>query len=269
METGATGQPDLAASFLHPGVATAYQHRPPYPAEVFDVLVRLITDRPRTVLDLGAGEGALARPLAALVDRVDALDVSEAMVAAGQRRAGGGRRNLRWIVGTVESAPLDGPYALVTAGASMHWMNLQLTLPRLAAAMSPGAYLAIVEHGARDDPWRSALTDIIRRHSRSRSYDAAFGVVDALSASGLWAETGRVRTAPAPFPQRVADYIEALHSTSSLARELMSAEEAAVFDAAVAGVVVPYADDGLLELTVVADVAWGEILAGERPEDGR
>ncbi|HEX5190974.1 MAG TPA: class I SAM-dependent methyltransferase [Streptosporangiaceae bacterium] len=269
MDTGATGQPDLAASFLYSGVATAYQHRPPYPPEVFDVLVQLITDRPRTVLDLGAGEGALARPLAELVDRVDALDVSEAMVAAGQRRPGGGHQNLRWIVGAVESARLDGPYALVTAGASMHWMNLKLTLPRLAAAMSPGAYLAIVEHGARDDPWRSALADIIRRHSRSNSYDAAFEVIGALSASGRWAETGRVRTAPAPFRQRVADYIEALHSTSSLARELMPAEESADFDGAVEEVVAPYADDGVLELTVVADIAWGTIVAGETPGDGR
>src|SRR6201997_46993 len=54
----------LAAAFGHPGVARAYRHRPPYPDEVFDLLEGLITDRPRTVLDIGAGEGALARPLA-------------------------------------------------------------------------------------------------------------------------------------------------------------------------------------------------------------
>jgi hypothetical protein len=72
-----------------------------------------------------------------------------------------------------------------------------------------------------------------------------------------------------PFRQRVTDYIEALHSTSSLARELMPAEESAAFDGAVADLVAPYADDGVLELTVVADVAWGEITAGERSEDGR
>jgi 2-polyprenyl-3-methyl-5-hydroxy-6-metoxy-1,4-benzoquinol methylase len=55
----------LAAAFGHGGVAGAYRHRPPYPPEVFDILERIITDRPRRVLDLGAGEGALARPLAA------------------------------------------------------------------------------------------------------------------------------------------------------------------------------------------------------------
>jgi SAM-dependent methyltransferase len=269
VDTGATGQPDLADSFLHPGVATAYQHRPPYPPEVFDVLMQLITDRPRTVLDLGAGEGALARPLAGLVDRVDAIDVSEAMVAAGQRRPGGGQQNLRWIVGAAESAPLAGPYALVTAGASMHWMSWPRTLPRVATAMTPGAYLTIIEHGPRDGPWRPGLLEVIRRHSRQRSYDADFALVDELSASGLWTETGRARTAAVPFRQRVADFIEGLHSTSSLARELMPAEEAAAFDAAVAGVIEPYADDGALDLTVVADLAWGEITAGERPEDGR
>jgi hypothetical protein len=103
------------------------------------------------------------------------------------------------------------------------------------------------------------LLDVIRRHSRSQSYNADFSLVDALSASGLWTESGRVRTASVPCRQRVADYIEALHSTSSLARELMPAEEAAAFDEAIADLVEPYADDGAVELTVVADLAWGPI----------
>jgi SAM-dependent methyltransferase len=240
-------------------VAKAYEHRPPYPPEVFDVLTGLITDQPRTVLDLGAGEGALARPMAALVDQVDAIDISAAMVAAGRRRPGGGRANLRWIVSAAESAPLVGPYALVSAGASLHWMSWPRTLPRVAKAMNPDAKLAIVEHGPRDEPWRDGLLDVIGRHSRSQSYNADFSLVDALSASGLWTESGRVRTAAVPFRQQVADYIEALHSTSSLARELMPAEEAAAFDQAIADLVEPYADDGAVELTVVADLAWGPI----------
>src|SRR5947207_442273 len=82
---------ELAATFRHPGVAGAYRHRPPYPAEVFDILDRIITDRPRRVLDIGAGEGALARPLAGRVDHVDAMDISSAMVRAGRRRPGGTR----------------------------------------------------------------------------------------------------------------------------------------------------------------------------------
>ena len=43
----------LAQSFTYPGVVQAYQYRPPYPAEVFDRLVGLISDQSRAVLDLG------------------------------------------------------------------------------------------------------------------------------------------------------------------------------------------------------------------------
>jgi hypothetical protein len=72
----------LAEAFSYPGVASAYRYRPPYPEMVFDVLTGLITDAPSTVLDLGAGEGALARPLAA---RVDAVDISAALVGHGHQ----------------------------------------------------------------------------------------------------------------------------------------------------------------------------------------
>ena len=57
----------------------------------------------------------------------------------------------------------------------------------------------------------------------------------------------------------MADYVEHFHSTSSLARELMTAGEAAAFDRAVTGLVRPHAVDGLLDLPVVADLAWGRI----------
>src|ERR1700735_5358770 len=103
----------LAAVFGQPGVADAYQHRPPYPDEVFDLLERLITDRPRSVLDIGAGEGALARPLASRVDQVDAVDASAAMVEAGLGRPGGRRDNLRWIVGAAETVGPRRPLAAV------------------------------------------------------------------------------------------------------------------------------------------------------------
>src|SRR3984957_9432427 len=142
----------LAEPSGSPGVRSAYRHRPPYPDEVFSVLTGLISDAPRTVLDLGAGEGALARPLAALVDQVDAVDISAAMIEVGRRRTGGDAPNLRWIVGAAESAPLGGPYALVTAGAAMHWMRWQETFGRLAAVMTDGAFLALVGHGHQDPP---------------------------------------------------------------------------------------------------------------------
>ena len=247
----------LAAVFGHPGVADAYQHRPPYPAEVFDILERIITGRPRRVLDLGAGEGALARPLAGRVDHVDALDISAAMIEAGRRRPGGGRPGLRWIVGAAQTAELGGPYALVTAGASLHWMPWAPTLARLAEAMTDHAVLAIVEHGPYDLPWRAELAEVIVRHSRSPHFDPSFSLPDALAAEGLLEITGRATTAPVPFRQPLASFVEQFHSTASLAREWMSAAESAAFDRTLAGVAAPYAAGGLVEMDVVARLAWG------------
>jgi ubiquinone/menaquinone biosynthesis C-methylase UbiE len=247
----------LAAMFTNPGVAGAYLHRPPYPADVFDILERLITDRPRRVLDIGAGEGALARPLASRVDHVDALDVSAAMIEVGRGRPGGRQPNLRWIVGAAETARLGGPYALVTAGASLHWMSWPQTLGRLVPVMTGRGVLAIVDHGHRDLPWRADLDQVIARHSRSPGYNPAFSLVGGLTERGLLTVTGRATTAPVRFRQVVEDYVEQFHSTSSLAREGMPAEESAAFDRAVTDLVRPYSAGGVLEMTVVADLVWG------------
>ncbi|HEX3492376.1 MAG TPA: class I SAM-dependent methyltransferase [Streptosporangiaceae bacterium] len=251
----------LAAVFGHPGVARAYQHRPPYPPEVFDILGGLITDRPRDVLDVGAGEGALARPLAGRADHVDALDMSAAMVAAGRERPGGRQPGLRWIVGTIQDAPLGGPYALVTAGASMHWMPWAQTLARLAGVMTEHACLAIVEHNPSALPWEEGLTEIVIRHSRNPGFDPTFRLIDALTATGQFDVAGQATTAPAPFRQSVTDCIEALHSTSSLAREGMPAAESADFDRAVADLLQPHTTDGMLTMDIVASLTWGHCRA--------
>lgn len=247
----------LAASFRHAGVATAYAHRPPYTQQVFDLLVELVAG-PRLVLDLGAGDGALARPLAALVDRVDAVEISAAMVAAGRARPGGDRPNLVWHVSAAEEMPLPGPYGLATAGASLHWMDWPTTFARLARMLAPGAVLAVVDQSYHDVPWRDALLEVIVRHSRNPSYDRTFSLPDELARRGHWEVLGRQETPPAPFAQDVRSYIEQFHSTSSLARELMPAEEARAFDAAIEAVVSDHVRaDGTLPLHTSTTVVWG------------
>jgi ubiquinone/menaquinone biosynthesis C-methylase UbiE len=249
---------ELAATFQDPAVVEAYQYRAPYPPQTFDILDRLITDTPRKVLDIGAGEGSLARPLAARVDQVDAVDVSPGMLAAGARQPGGQRPNLRWILGEAQTAELGGPYALVTAGASFHWMPWPQTLARLAAVMTWSAVLAIIDRAHADSPWWPEVTDVITRHSRQPNFVPSAAVPDELAAHGLWQITGRATTAYSSFRQPVAAYIEQFHSTSSLARKWMPDTESAEFDAAIERIVRPHADaDGTLEIGVAAELAWG------------
>lgn len=219
--------------------------------------LRGLTGARRRVLDLGAGEGALARPIAEWAELVDAVEISPAMVEVGRARPGGARSNLRWIVGPAETALVEGPYDLVTAGASLHWMRWEATLRLILRVSTRDAALAIVDQ-TYSVPWQAELVDVIGRYSRSRQYDPRFSLPDELDRRGLFEIAGRRDVESAPFTQPVSDYVEQFHSTASLARELMSPGEADRFDREVRGVVGAYADpDGRLPLTTVTSVAWG------------
>ncbi len=88
-------------------------HYPPYSVEVFHLLASLIGDGPRVVLDIGCGTGELARPLAAFVGEVDAVDPSAAMIEVGRDREGGDVPSIRWVCQSAEEFPaaigLDAP----------------------------------------------------------------------------------------------------------------------------------------------------------------
>ncbi len=151
--------------------SAAYPSRPPYPHAVIQQLAALVVDEPRHVLDIGCGTGDLARRLAPLVDGVDAVDFSTTMLEAGAGLPGGGAANLRWIEGAVEDVPLAGPYALVTAGVSLHWMAWDVVLPRLAAVLTCHGTLAVAERDWDGPPaLRSRLGPIFASHSPVRNY---------------------------------------------------------------------------------------------------
>jgi len=248
----------LAGSFLHEGVARAYQHRPPYPPTLFDALEALIVDSPRHVLDLGAGEGALARPLAARVDKVDAVEVSPAMVAEGRSRPGGDRANLVWHLEAAETVALQGPYALVTAGQSLHWMDQGPTLERIGGVLTRHGMLALVDQRYDGLPWRDELTEVIVKYSRNPDYDPSFVLSDELTRQGLFDMHGKLETPESEFLQTVDEYIEQFHATASLARELMPPGEAEAFASEIAAVVKGHARHGELTMHTVATLTWGK-----------
>src|SRR5207248_8537433 len=135
----------------------AYRHRPPYPDEVFEILASLITDEPRTVLDVGAGSGDIARRLVDFVERVDAVDFSQNMIERGKQLPNGDYPHLHWIYGKVEEVALSPPYALITAGSSIHWMEWERAFPRFRSMLTPYGYLALVYRRTLSMPWDADL----------------------------------------------------------------------------------------------------------------
>lgn len=245
--------------FTDPSVIAAYVHRPPYSAATLDFLIGLITDEPRAVLDVGCGPGNLARPLAQRVGRVDAVDISPGMIALGKTLPGGDHPRLRWYVGPAEDVPLHPPYALITAGSSLHWMPWEVLLPRFADALTPNGLLAIVGNFDAPAPWREAMRAIIPRYSLNHGF-VPIEIDDELESRGLFHKRGRVDLAPTPFVQSVDEFIEELHSMSAFSRDVMTPDAVAGFDAEVRDALAPYVTDGRVERGIVATIIWGEPL---------
>ena len=245
--------------FTDPSIIAAYRYRPPYPEKLLAFLVSLITDEPRAVLDVGCGPGNIARLLLPYVARMDAVDVSPGMIALGRTLPDGDDPRLHWFVGRAEEAPLHPPYALVTAGASLHWMDWEVALPRFHDALTPHGQLAIVGVDEADEPWTAAIRAIIPRYSTNPDF-APFDLIGELERRGLFGRVGEYRTDPVPLAQPVADYIEWFHSMSSFSRDRMTPDAAAAFDAELRNIITPYVRYGLLHPHSVGRVTWGRPL---------
>ncbi len=248
--------PAYGAQFADPPVVDAYAHRAPYPPDLFPLLLTLIRDSPRVVLDAGCGRGEIARGLVGQVTRVDAVDPAAAMLAAGRALPAGDNPRLRWIEGPMESAPLTPPYALAVAASSLHWMEWAVVLPRIEAALTADGVLAVVSSETLPPPWAVGLQPIINRYSTNRAYQP-YHLLDELAHRKLFIPTGQATVAPIAFQQPLTAYIEAFHSMNGFSRRRMSTAAAAAFDQAVADLVAPYCPNGLVQLAVGATVAWG------------
>ncbi|MDQ2952653.1 MAG: class I SAM-dependent methyltransferase [Chloroflexota bacterium] len=246
----------LGLVFTDRDVARAYAHRPEYPPETFRILSDLIAG-PRTVLDVGAGTGVIARGLLPYVDRVDAVDISTAMIDEGRKLPLGEDPRLRWIVGTAEDAPLDPPYGLITAGAAVHWFDESRAMPRFARALAPGARLALceVEEEPLDPSWDPEMTSVVKRYSEVRDYRDFTDVLRLLQDQGWFVREGQTRTKPVRARRTVPEYIEWQHSKATLSRVRLG-DRVAAFDDEVSAL---FRRRGVafMEFDVVGYITWG------------
>lgn len=252
--------PEYASAFQDKNLVEVYHLRPPYSPEVFDLLVSLIPGKPRAVLDAGCGTGNIARSLAPLVDRVDAVDFSEAMIAKGKALPGGNHPNVHWIFGHVEDAPLHLPYVLVTAAASLHWMDWERALPRFHDVLTPNGYLAIIQNQPDPPPpWLEEVKKLTPKYSTNPEYRPV-DLVEELETRGLFQKVGEKVAAPTFFRQTLEEYIESFHSTSLYSRERMGSERASAFDREVRELVQRYCREEVFEMRFLGKVVWGRPL---------
>lgn len=123
-------------------------------------LLKHVPANARRALDVGCGDGTLARALARQGMSVEAIDVSPGMIALAQALTA---RELRieYRVADVTSGNLpEGAFDLVCSVAMVHHLPLSTIVPRLAQLVAPEGTLLIQDVTERRGP-RYLLSNII------------------------------------------------------------------------------------------------------------
>jgi trans-aconitate 2-methyltransferase len=142
--------------------------------------------RPRLVLDIGCGPGALT---ATLIERwpgaeIVGIDSSPEMIEIAQRRAITDR--LHFVLADIRSWHPERPYDLIVSNACLHWIEDHASLlRRLVSMLSGGGVLAIqvpANHGqpshtildeiCTSERWRRVLGDVRKIHVQSPEWYA-------------------------------------------------------------------------------------------------
>ena len=252
---------DYASRFKNRSLAETYELRPPYPDETYKILLSLLGEQRGKVLDVGCGPGKIARTLVDHVDGVDAVDFSQEMIRVGKSLVNGNHPNLQWIHGSVEEVQLYPPYDMVTAGASIHWMEWSVVFPRFKEVLTTDRYLVIID-GDRplESPWQDAELSLIQKYSTNRHHER-IDLIQVLVDRGHLDLIGDRLTTPVTFSQSLTDYVQSFHSRESMSKEHMGAENAKAFDTELSQVLSGFVDDeGFLGFQLEARITWGRPL---------
>lgn len=249
-------------------MAENYAFRPPYSAEVFETLLGLFEDRPKVLLDAGCGPGKITLSLVDQIDGVDAIDPSSEMLKVARAAPKGDSPKIRWICARSEDAPLQPPYGLIVAGASIHWMILDRVLPRFREALAPRGFLAVLDGDAAiDPPWEKEasafMIDFVARLEGKRPNwwrDARQQLDGPILAHPKFSPVGAKITQPTIVSQSIADYLRCQHSRATWSEDHLGEEAAAQFDAGMRSILEPYVSDGLLRFAVQTRIEWGSIV---------
>ena len=150
---------------------------------------------------------------------------------------------------------------MVTAGASIHWMEWRVVFPRFKEVLTADGYLVIID-GDRpiEAPWHDAELSLIRQYSTNRHHEQ-IDLIQELGHRGHLHLIGDKRTTPVSFSQPLTDYVQSFHSRESMSKEHMGEENVKAFNTELSQILSDFVDDeGCLNFQLEARVTWGRPL---------
>jgi SAM-dependent methyltransferase len=149
--------------------------RPPYPDRVYAFMEEIGALREGLrVLEIGPGTGQATGELLRRGARVDAIELGAHMAATLRGRLPDD--GLHIVVGNAHTVPLpDATYDAVVAATTLHWLDPNRLLPRLARALKPGGWLVVWWNVFGDPevitPFRERVDAAFRTHLPSEWRD--------------------------------------------------------------------------------------------------
>jgi len=135
-------------------------------------ILRAVPDGARRALDVGCGEGMLARELRRTVPHVTGIDLHEPSI--GQARAGdtGG---IDYVLGDFLTHPFEpASFDVIASVATLHHMDAATGLARMRELLRPGGVLAVVGLARntlpRDLPRILTAVAVGKAHSAVKGY---------------------------------------------------------------------------------------------------
>lgn len=134
-----------------------------YPAALFDDLEAAAGLGPLAhVLEVGCGAGQATGDLAARARHVVAVDPGADLIANARRKIAAA--NVEFAVAGFEAfEAARGAFQLVASAQAWHWVDPEVGLPKAAAALADGGFLAIFGHVPipPPEPLSSAFREIV------------------------------------------------------------------------------------------------------------
>ncbi len=225
----------------------AYALRPRYPSALLDALLAAPAGA-RRLLDLGAGLGHLALPLAAQGLSVTAVEPAALMIAELSRLAAERGVTLATVHAKAEALPLpSASFDLVVIADALHFFDVELAAAEVDRVLAPGGAVAVVSSSYDDTPFMREIEALIAASADRRARSVAAPARQLFRLVRARLESERV------FCDRTAvsrSELESILGSISFVRPALTGPGAQAFHAGLASISAPYVWARRLELRV-------------------